>query len=168
MTFESLDRTSFFFSLCAHVPNSCSLLIKPWVALVFPELRVVGGLCELVTGRVCASVSTQPWQATDWWPNESRMLHRCYRLAQRKPGRRSAPNYTRTHTHTYIQNVQTLHFFPPSTAEHPRMGVVACVPSTSCRCSNLPSVIFKCQNGAGNIWSHGWNLKGFLHGNTAP
>lgn len=37
------------------------------------------------------------------------MLHRCYRLAQRKPGRRSAPNYT----HTHIQKHTDASFFPP-------------------------------------------------------
>lgn len=71
---------------------------------------------------------------------------------------------SKPHTHTYIVNVQTLLFFSLNTkpqAEHPRMGVVACVPSTSCQCLNLPSVIFKCQNGSGNIWRRGWNLKVF-------
>lgn len=83
-----------------------------------------------MTGHACASVSTHPWQPTDWYPSKSRMIHGCYRLAQRKPGIRSALNGTNTHgtyshttphpptnTHPHTHTINT-----KAHTEHPRLG----------------------------------------------
>lgn len=87
------------FSACWH--DSCNLLIKSWAALIpcWTELRALA----------------QPWRLSDWWPSRSWTLCGCCRLAQQKPGSRSALNCT-----------HTFHFSAPSTpkpqAEHPTMG----------------------------------------------
>ena len=112
---ESWERKSFL--LRAHIHNSCSLLIKTRVALVFlwaegcqRSVCVRVCVCLCVSVDVCVSARTQPWQATDWWLSKSRMLHGCYRLAQRKPGTRSALSYTSTHTY----RATCTYFIPPS------------------------------------------------------
>lgn len=103
---RSHDRNCFLGFIFASWHNSCNLLVKSWAALIscYTELRASLRLALV-----------QPPRLSDWCVSWSRTLCGCYRLAQRKPGSRSALNCT-----------HTFHFSAPSTpkpqAEHPTMG----------------------------------------------
>lgn len=103
---RSHDRNCFLGFISASWHNSCNLWVKSWAALIScsTELRASSRLALV-----------QPPRLSDWCLSWSRTLCGCYRLAQRKPGSRSALNCT-----------HTFHFSAPSTpkpqAEHPTMG----------------------------------------------
>lgn len=149
---RSHDRNCFLGFISASWHNSCNLLVKSWAALIscYTELRASSRLALV-----------QPPRLSDWCLSWSRTLCGCYRLAQQKPGSRSALNCT-----------HTFHFSAPSTpkpqAEHPTMGgLLPRCPPHLVGAATCQMLFLNARNIVANIqrpcWLHSADLTNVCH-----